>query len=71
MISFHKVFESEKDQAIKFSYDSVFEREISRQGSFEEKDFIFIIRRTFEDRDLKLFFVHLDWCGTVKNFYEI
>lgn len=71
LIGFHKVFESEKDQIMKFSYDIVFEREISRQGSFEEKDFIFLIRRTFENKDLKLFFIHISWQGEVKHFYEI
>lgn len=70
-ISFHKVFELEKDQIVKFSYDIVFEREVARQGSFEEKDFIFLIRRTFENKDLKLFFIHISWQGEVKHFYEI
>lgn len=71
LIAFHKVFEAEKDQIIKFSYDVVFEREVSRQGSFEEKDFIFLIRRTLESRDLKLFFIHINWQGEAEYFYEI
>lgn len=71
LLSFGIVFEKEYQKTQKFNYEILFEKEIAKQGSFEEKDFIFVISRMLEGCDLKTFFVHVDWLGNVKNFYEI
>ncbi|GEM_PF-4561246 len=71
LIAFHRVLDKERLEHENFSYELIFEREIARQGGFEEKDFIFFIRRTIENKDLIVFFVHVDWFGNIKKFYEI
>jgi len=71
LLAFYAVLDKEGVENAKFSYELIFEREIARQGGFEEKDFVFLIRRTIENRDLVMFFVHVDWFGNAKHFYEI
>ncbi len=71
LIAFAMVFEKESENKTKFQYEILYEREIVRRGGFEEKDFVFLIRRTLENRDLLVFFIHIDWLGNIKNFYEI
>lgn len=71
LIALNLIFEKEGENKLRFQYEVLYEKEIAKKGPFEEKDFIFIVRRTLENRDLIVFFVHIDWLGNVKHFYEI
>jgi len=71
LIALNTIFKREKENSKRFNYEILFEKEISRQEAFEEKDFMFVIRRTLEGKDLVIFFIHIDWLGNIKIFYEI